>query len=148
LALDYSKYLNVKLSDIKDPPVPPVGHYGATIRSWKARTVDYKQGAGEQPVATLYFSISHEGEDVEQPLPEGVIGLLVDNDYDLADPRALRGLGMAILGESAKGLELGDVLNSIVGHEVTLYMTTRMGKPGTAAEGRVFPNVNKVMVAQ
>lgn len=145
--VDFSKYLDVRVEDIKRPEAPPLGHYGATIKSWKPREVDYQQGAGPQPVARVYFTLNHAYDDVEpSELPEGgIAGKMVDNDYDLTDPWMIRVLAEDTLGLNVKGLGLGEVLDALEGQEVKLYMEQRMGKAGSKTEGQAFPKVSKVL---
>ena len=113
MALDFSQYLSKTLDDVEAPKPLPVGHYYATIKSWKGAEADYKQGAGKQPIIILLFSITGATDDIDTDLlPEGGgAGRLVTRDYELADADnrglyALKRLAAETLNIDIKGLDL------------------------------------------
>jgi hypothetical protein len=148
MALDFSKFLDVDVSNIEAPKPIPVGHYFATIKGWKGAERDYAKATGgaKTPVVELTFSITGPDEDVDEDdlPPKGVSGRLVQRDYSLNEESgvyALRRLGEETCGLDVKGLHLSDLLDALKSQEVKLYIEQRAG----AEEGQFFPQVKKVL---
>lgn len=146
---DFSKYLGVKVEDIEAPTPPPIGHYFATIKSWKTGERVYDKGSGTKtPVVELSFTITGPDDDVDAAeLPaDGVKSFLgISRDYTLSEAaglNALRKVGETACGIDAKGLDLEDLLNAMRGQEVKLYMEQRAGNDDV-----FYPKVSKVLSA-
>ena len=150
MALDFSQYLSKTLDDVEAPKPLPVGHYYATIKSWKGAEADYKQGAGKQPIIILLFSITGATDDIDTDLlPEGGgAGRLVTRDYELADADnrglyALKRLAAETLNIDIKGLDLESILGTLPGQDVKLYIEQRINPKDP--EAPPFPQVRKVL---
>lgn len=148
MALDFSKYLEVDVESIERPAPPPPGHYFAAIKSWKTREVDYKQGAGPQPVVSITFGVTAADDDVDQDLLplNGLNGVLVSKDYSLNDELGLfqlRKLGEDTCKLPTKGLHLGDLLPMLIGCDVKVLLDQRADK-----DGNMFPQVKGVLPAE
>lgn len=152
MAVDYSKFLDVEVENIEAPKPPPVGHYHATIKSHKVaeRNYDKATGGAPTPVVELTFALTSPGDDVDTDLlgEDGLKGKLVSRDYRLsgddgAGLHQLRKLGEETCGLAVKGLRLGDMLPSLIGQEVQVYVEHRAG----SEEGQLFTQVKKVLPA-
>jgi hypothetical protein len=149
---DFSQYLKVKVEDIEAPEAPPIGHYYATIKSWKTDERQYQKDEAPEPVISIFFTITEPDEDALEESEAAATkakGKLVSKDYSLSDGSgqdALRKLGEKTLELPVKGLDLEDLLNELPGQEVKLYMEQRAGKG--EREGQFFPKVSKVLSAQ
>lgn len=150
MALDFSRYLDVPVDTLEAPKPPPIGHYFATIKSWKGAERDYDKATGgpKTPVVEVFFSLTSPDEDVEEDLlPKGgVSGKLVSRDYTLNEESGtyqLRFLAEETCGLPTKGLSLGDTLAMLPGQEVRVQIGHRAGQD----EGQFFPKVLKVISA-
>lgn len=149
MALDFSAYMDVPTDSVEAPLPLPAGHYYATITSWKTIETDYKNGEGPIPQVRLGFKVTAPGDDVDpDALPKGgVVGKLADRDYNLKDGTghyAIRTLAETSLDLPTKGQHFRDTLDALKGQEVIIYGEVRMGKEGTASEGKSFFDVKKV----
>lgn len=150
MALDFSSYLNVAVESIEQPKAPPIGHYFATIKDWKAAERNYNKASGGAPVPVVQidFLLTSPDDDVDpSELPKGGIkGRVVNKDYTLNDefgPAALRALAEKTCALDVKGLNLSDLLPQLKGQEVKVYLEQRAGQE----EGQFFSVVKKVLSA-
>ena len=149
--VDFSQYLGVEVEKIEAPEAPPIGHYFATIKTYKTEERQYSKDSAPEPVIALFFSITEPDEDSLEENPDAAMkakGKLVSKDYSLSDgtgQAAIRALAEKTLELPVKGLTLGDLLDELPGQEVKLYMEQRAGKGDR--EGQFFPKVSKVLAA-
>lgn len=156
MALNFDQYLNVPVENIEAAKPLPVGHFFATIQSWKGREVDYKDGNPKVPVIELTFKTSAPDEDVDETLlpANGGVGVLVTKDYRLVAPSGgkiegggqnqLRRLAEETCQLDTKGLNLSDVLEQLKGQEVRVYNEPRPDKNDDAV---FYNNITKVLPA-
>lgn len=149
MALDFSKYLDVQVDTIERPSPPPVGHYFATIKSWKTGERDYAKASGgpKTPVVELTFSLTSPDTDIDEALlpANGIANRLVQKDYSLNEENGqfqLRFLAEETCHLDVKGLSLADLLPQLNGQEVKLYLEQRAGQ-----DDAMFPVVKKVLAA-
>jgi hypothetical protein len=149
MALDYSKYLDVKAETDTGEDAPPIGHYFCRIAGWKTRSVDFKQGDGEQAAVRLTFKITAPDDDVDLdgvPEDKPVAGRLLNRDYlfeSAGDMKALRSVAETACGINIKGMSREDYLNDIKNREVKVHVSHRMGSG--ELEGVAFSKVDKVL---
>lgn len=145
--LDFSKYLDVAVEELERPKPLPIGHYFATIQSWKGAEIEFEKGV-KTPVVVVIFKVDSADEDVDLDLlPEGGgKGKLLDKNYRLNDPDKSGQFQLRVLGEETcdipvKGLHLTDLLDAMKGQDVKLYVDHRQGQE----EGQVFPTVKRIL---
>lgn len=152
MAVNFDSYLDVEVDTIERPLPPPIGHYFATIKSWKTAERAYDKESGvKTPVVQIDFALTSPDTDVDESmLPEkGVANRVVNNDYTLNEPMGifqLRQLAEETCKLPVKGLKLSDMLPMLIGQPVKLYLDQRAGKGST--EGQFFPQVKKVLPAE
>ena len=155
MALDLSKYLDVKVEDVsKVIPSIPAGTFFAEFQSWKGAERDYdkKDGVPKTPVVEVTFKLTGATDDVDftEDFPEGnEVGKLVTKDYRLNDPDKAGHTYMRRLCEdtckvATKGLHFTDMLDAAKGSEVRVVNEPRSGQE----EGQFFPNIKKVLPAE
>jgi hypothetical protein len=152
MPLDLSKYLSVDVESIpKSIPSLPLGHYFASIKSWKGAERDYDKASGgpKTPVVELTFKITGASDDVEfgDGFAEGSeVNKTVTKDYSLNDPDSTGQVMLRRLAEETcklpvQGLQLSDLLPMLIDQEVLVYNEPRPGKE----EGQFFANIKKVL---
>lgn len=146
MALDFSRYLDVAVESIEAPKPLVLGHYFATIKAWKGEEVEYQKGT-KTPIVRVTFALTAADTDVDESLlPPNYIGRTVDRNYTLNDESGqfqLRKLAEDTCELPVKGLHLGDLLPTLIGQPVRVYIEMRPG----SEEGQFFPQVKKVLSA-
>lgn len=150
MALDYDKYLKVPTDSLEGSPALPAGHFHARITGHRLRSVDYKQGNGEEPVVTINFQVLSPDTDVD------LEGYDVDKfplnkqkpakDFSLTDAndlKRLRNVAEVACNLNIKGQQLEDTLNDLKGQEVMIHSQPRAGKG--EREGEWFSNIDKIL---
>lgn len=149
MAANFDSYLDVEVESIERPKAPPVGHYFARTGKGKPteRFYDKSNPTKGTPVWEQSFILTGADTDVDETeLPEkGVAGRVVTNDYDLAEPWALRALAEETLELPVKGLALRDLVAMLPDQDCKVYLEKRLGTG--AREGQEFPQVKKVLKA-
>ena len=151
MALDFSTYLDVDVDSIpKSVPSLPLGHYFATIKSWKGteRFYDKENPKKGTPTIELTFTLSGPDDDVDlDTLPDGKLPIrTVTRDYNLVEngQTHLRNLAEDTLGLPVKGYSLGDLLDAITGQECRVYNEPRANPK---EDGQFYVNIKKVIAA-
>lgn len=147
MALDFSRYLDIPVEDIKKPKPLPAGTYFATIVKSENREVEFERGT-KTPVTTISFRLTSPDEDVDiDLLPEGNgVGRIVSKDYRLNDPDktgqwALRRLAEETCQIPGKGKHLTDLLAELPQQEVKIFNQPR---PNKNDEDSPYPNITRV----
>jgi hypothetical protein len=149
MAKDFTKFLKAKIETFEAPPLPPIGHYFATIRDWKIGEKNYGERKGV--VVTLNFTLTSQDEDSreEQELDEAELRkALAAKDYgldgDFPQGHVLRAIAEKTLQLPVEGLDLNEVLDAMKGHEVKLYADHRADKNDSE---KFYFDIKKVLPA-
>lgn len=146
MSADFSKFLHVSAEAIERPKPLPLGHYFATIKSYKTaeRDFDKANGGPKTPVVELSFAITSPDTDVEDFDPAMLKGAPPTKDYKLPDQMyMIRELAEKACDLPVKGLEFIDVLDALKGQEVKVFNEPRPGRE----EGEFFTNIKRVLSA-
>lgn len=145
MAVDFTNYLSAPIEEFEAPKAPPVGHYFASIFGYKTAERNYGERTGV--VVEITFKLTSADSDVSEPFSDKELkAARIVRDYSLDGDRPQQHMIRAIAEDTlqlpVKGLSLGEVLESIKGHDVRLELDHRIDK-----DGNTWPVVKKVLAA-
>ena len=156
--VDFSSYLNVKAEDIERPRPLPIGHFFATLQSWRGveRFYDKENPKKATPSIELTFKIDGPDHDVDTfAVPANLVGSLCTRDYNLVEQKGdkvegggqaqLKRLAAETMGLDIKGLDLEGILDAMKGSAVRVYNEPR---PDRNDPEVFYTNIKKVISAE